>query len=180
MGKTEENLQAGFAGESQARNMYTYFAGVARKEGYHYIAKIFEETAENELRHAKDEFKLLNGIGDTIAITVGNSGEPESQKFITAAKIGVAVPIQANLDLMGSGLYNAGDIIGFIIARVVPVILTVTVIIDTIRNPVVILPVVVAVIPGRVEAGHANLSLHHKQGGARILLHIHHQLLGEL
>ncbi len=65
MGKTEENLKTAFAGESQARNKYTYFAKVARKEGYHYIAKIFEETALNEMQHAKDEFKLLNGIGDT-------------------------------------------------------------------------------------------------------------------
>ena len=65
MSKTEENLKAAFAGESQARNKYTYFAAAARKEGYHYIAKIFEETAENEKRHAKDEFLLLNGIGDT-------------------------------------------------------------------------------------------------------------------
>ena len=67
MSKTEENLKAAFAGESQARNKYTYFAKVAKKEGNHYIAKIFEETAENEKRHAKDEFALLNGIGDTIA-----------------------------------------------------------------------------------------------------------------
>ena len=67
MSKTEENLKAAFAGESQARNMYTYFAKIARKEGYHYIAKIFEETAINEMRHAKDEFALLGGIGDTIA-----------------------------------------------------------------------------------------------------------------
>ncbi len=65
MGKTEENLKTAFAGESQARNKYTYYAKVARKEGYHYIAKIFEETAENEKQHAKDEFKLLNGIGST-------------------------------------------------------------------------------------------------------------------
>ena len=47
--------------------MYNYFAKVARKEGYHYIAKIFEETAINEMRHAKDEFALLGGIGDTVA-----------------------------------------------------------------------------------------------------------------
>ena len=67
MSKTEENLKTAFAGESQARNKYTFYATVARKEGYHYIAKIFEETAENEMRHAKDEFKLLDGIGDTIA-----------------------------------------------------------------------------------------------------------------
>ena len=67
MSKTTENLQAAFAGESQARNKYTFFAGVARKEGYHYIAKIFEETADNERRHAKDHLQMLNGIGDTAA-----------------------------------------------------------------------------------------------------------------
>lgn len=66
MGKTEENLKAAFAGESQARNKYTYFAKVARNEGLHCIAEIFEETALNEMQHAKDEFKLLNGIGDTV------------------------------------------------------------------------------------------------------------------
>ena len=65
--KTEKNLQAAFAGESQARNKYTYFAKVAQKEGYHHIARIFEETALNEMRHAKDEFALLGGIGDTAA-----------------------------------------------------------------------------------------------------------------
>ena len=67
MSKTEENLKAAFAGESQARNKYTYYAKVARKEGYHYIARIFEETADNERQHAKEEFKLLKGIGDTAA-----------------------------------------------------------------------------------------------------------------
>jgi rubrerythrin len=67
MSKTDENLKAAFAGESQARNKYTYFAAVARKEGYHYIARIFEETADNERRHAKDEFALTGGIGDTAA-----------------------------------------------------------------------------------------------------------------
>jgi len=67
MSTTEENLKTAFAGESMARNKYTFFAQVARKEGYRYIAKLFEETADNERRHAKDEFKLLNGIGDTIA-----------------------------------------------------------------------------------------------------------------
>jgi len=65
MTKTEENLRTAFAGESQARNKYTYFAKVARKEGYHYIAKIFEETAENEVQHAKEEFKLLKEISNT-------------------------------------------------------------------------------------------------------------------
>ena len=67
MSKTDDNLKAAFAGESQARNKYTFFAKIARKEGLHYIAKIFEETAANEMRHAKDEFGLLDGIGDTAA-----------------------------------------------------------------------------------------------------------------
>ncbi len=67
MSKTVENLKAAFAGESQARNMYTFYAKIARKEGYHYIARIFEETADNELRHAKDEFVLLGKLGDTKA-----------------------------------------------------------------------------------------------------------------
>ncbi len=67
MSKTVENLKAAFAGESQARNKYTFFAEVARQEGYHYIAKAFEESADNECQHAKDHFKLLNGIGDTVA-----------------------------------------------------------------------------------------------------------------
>ena len=67
MSKTEENLKAAFAGESQARNKYTYFSKAAKKEGYNYIGKIFSETADNEMRHAKDEFLLLKGIGDTAA-----------------------------------------------------------------------------------------------------------------
>lgn len=65
--KTEANLQAAFAGESQARNKYTYFASKAKKDGYVQIAKIFEETAENEKEHAKIWYKLLNdGIGSTV------------------------------------------------------------------------------------------------------------------
>jgi len=65
--KTEQNLQAAFAGESQARNKYTYFASVAKKEGFEQIAGIFLETAENEKEHAKREFEFLAGIGDTQA-----------------------------------------------------------------------------------------------------------------
>jgi len=67
MSKTKKNIEAAFAGESMARNKYTYYAAAAKKEGYHYIAKIFEETAENEKRHAKDHFYLMNGLGDTAA-----------------------------------------------------------------------------------------------------------------
>ena len=59
--KTEKNLMEAFAGESQARNKYTYFASKARKEGYEQIAAIFEETAENEKEHAKIWFKYLHG-----------------------------------------------------------------------------------------------------------------------
>ena len=65
--KTERNLAEAFAGESQARNKYTYFASVAKKEGYQQIAAIFEETANNEKEHAKLWFKALQGIGDTAA-----------------------------------------------------------------------------------------------------------------
>ena len=65
--KTEKNLMEAFAGESQARNKYTYFASKAKKEGYEQIAAIFQETADNEKEHAKLWFKLLNGgeIGTT-------------------------------------------------------------------------------------------------------------------
>ena len=59
--KTEQNLMTAFAGESQARNKYTYFASKAKKDGYEQIAEIFEETAQNEKEHAKIWFKLLNG-----------------------------------------------------------------------------------------------------------------------
>ena len=64
--KTEANLLTAFAGESQARNKYTYFASKAKKDGYQQIAEIFQETADNEKEHAKMWFKLLNGgIGTT-------------------------------------------------------------------------------------------------------------------
>ena len=63
--RTEKNLEAAFAGESQARNKYTYFASVAKKEGYEQIAEIFQKTADNEKEHAKMWFKELKGIGST-------------------------------------------------------------------------------------------------------------------
>ena len=63
--KTEQNLWTAFAGESQARNKYTYFASKAKKDGYVQISKIFEETAANEKEHAEIWFKLLGGIGTT-------------------------------------------------------------------------------------------------------------------
>ncbi len=63
--KTEKNLMAAFAGESQARNKYSYYASKARKDGYVQIANLFEETANNEKEHAKMWFKLFHGIGST-------------------------------------------------------------------------------------------------------------------
>ena len=76
--KTEKNLLAAFAGESQARNKYTYFANAARKEGYEQIAAIFELTANNEKEHAKLWFKELNGIGSTLEnLLAAAAGEHE-------------------------------------------------------------------------------------------------------
>jgi rubrerythrin len=74
--KTEKNLLTAFAGESQARNRYTFFASKAKKDGYHQIAAIFEETAENEKEHAEREFKFLQG------------GEVEIQASFPAGVIG--------------------------------------------------------------------------------------------
>ena len=63
--QTEKNLEAAFAGESQARNKYTYFASRAKKDGFEQIAALFQKTADNEKEHAKMWFKELEGIGDT-------------------------------------------------------------------------------------------------------------------
>ena len=77
--KTEKNLWEAFAGESMARNKYTYFASAAKKAGYEQIAAIFQETADNEKEHAKLHFKALSGIGDTLAnllaAAAGENGE---------------------------------------------------------------------------------------------------------
>ncbi len=74
--QTEKNLETAFAGESQARNKYTYFASVAKKEGYEQISAIFSKTAENEKEHAKMWLKELNGIGDTASnLTAAADGE---------------------------------------------------------------------------------------------------------
>ena len=74
--KTEKNLWEAFAGESQARNKYTYFASVAKKAGYEQIAALFLKTAENEKEHAKLWFKELNELGDTAAnLTAAAEGE---------------------------------------------------------------------------------------------------------
>ncbi len=87
--KTEQNLLAAFAGESQARNKYTYFASKAKKDGYVQISKLFEETANNEKEHAKIWFKLLNGINDTMSnLEAAANGEAYewTQMYPTFAK----------------------------------------------------------------------------------------------
>ena len=78
--KTEKNLQEAFAGESQARNKYTYFASKAKKEGYEQIAAIFQETADNEKEHAKIWFKLLHD-GDVPATTENLKAAAEGENF---------------------------------------------------------------------------------------------------
>ncbi len=78
--RTEKNLEAAFAGESQARNKYTYFASVAKKEGYEQIAALFLKTADNEKEHAKMWFKELNGIGDT-AQNLGTAADGENYEW---------------------------------------------------------------------------------------------------
>ena len=75
--QTEKNLEAAFAGESQARNKYTYFASKAKKEGYEQIAALFLKTADNEKEHAKLWFKELNGIGST-AENLGAAADGEN------------------------------------------------------------------------------------------------------
>ena len=87
--KTEKNLWEAFAGESQARNKYTYFASVAKKEGYEQIAAIFLETAEQEKEHAKLHLKALGGIGDTIVnlkTAVDDEGEEWTNMYPAMAK----------------------------------------------------------------------------------------------
>ena len=78
--ETEKNLQTAFAGESQARNKYTYFASVAKKEGYEQISALFEKTANNEKEHAKMWFKELNGLGDT-AQNLKSAAEGENYEW---------------------------------------------------------------------------------------------------
>ena len=85
--KTEKNLLAAFAGESQARNRYTYFASAAKKEGFEQISRIFLETAENEKEHAKIFFKYLEGgeVEITAAYPAGVIGDTKSNLEAAAA-----------------------------------------------------------------------------------------------
>jgi len=97
--QTEKNILTAFAGESQARNRYSYFASAARNEGYVQIADIFEETANQEREHAKRLFKLLQGgsaeiIGIFPAGIIGKDrGEPEGVRRGRTARVGRDVPV---------------------------------------------------------------------------------------
>ena len=92
--KTEANLRAAFAGESQARNQYTFFASVAKKEGYEQMAALFLKTAENEKEHAKLWLKELSGIGDTKAnLAAAAAGENYEWTDMYARFAAVAVQI---------------------------------------------------------------------------------------
>jgi len=97
--RTEKNLLTAFAGESQARNKYTYFASVAKKEGYEQIAAIFQETADNEKEHAKLWFKELGYLGTT-AENLKSAAEGEhyewTEMYAEFAKAGVTVWVCRN------------------------------------------------------------------------------------
>ncbi|RKO67934.1 rubrerythrin [Desulfofundulus salinus] len=88
--RTEKNLWTAFAGESQARNKYTYFASEAKKAGYEQIAAIFQETADNEKEHAKRILKFLGGIGDTAA-NLEAAAQGENYEWTTMYKEFAAV-----------------------------------------------------------------------------------------
>ena len=109
--KTEKNLQAAFAGESQARNKYTYFASKAKKDGYVQIAKIFEETANNEKEHAKLWFKLLCGgeIPDT-AENLAAAAEGENYEWTDMYKEFAAVAKEEGFDRIAYLFSAVGEI----------------------------------------------------------------------
>jgi rubrerythrin len=104
MSKTIDNLKAAFSGESMARNRYMFFAQTARKEGYHYIAKIFEETAENEMYHALEEYRLLFEEDSTAA----NLKEAIKAESYEAEQMypGFAVQAEVEGDTKASVLFN--------------------------------------------------------------------------
>lgn len=97
--QTEKNLEAAFAGESQARNKYTYFASVAKKQGFEQIADLFLKTADNEKEHAKMWFKELNGIGDTAENLLAAAGGTKTTSGQICTKI--------SLNCRGRRLYRA-------------------------------------------------------------------------
>ncbi len=100
--KTEKNLEAAFAGESQARNKYTYFASVAKKEGYEQISALFTKTAENEKEHAKMWFKELQGIGNTAENLAAAAGGENYEDFAKTAEAEGFKELAAKFRMVGA------------------------------------------------------------------------------
>ena len=107
--KTEKNLWEAFAGESQARNKYTFFASVAKKEGYEQLAAIFEETAANEKEHAKMWFKALGELGDT-AQNLLHAAEGENYEWTEMYKEFAEVAREEGFDRIASLFEMVGKI----------------------------------------------------------------------
>lgn len=107
--RTEANLWAAFAGESQARNKYTYWASQAKKEGYEQIAGVFLETAENEKEHAKLLFKLLGGISNT-ETHLQEAAAGENHEWTSMYKEFAAVAKEEGFDHIASILTEIGEV----------------------------------------------------------------------
>lgn len=107
--KTYQNLQHAFAGESMARNKYTYFASVAKKEGHAGIGKVFEETAENEKEHAKLWCKALDGIGDTYQNLMA-AAKGENEEWTAMYKEFAEIAKEEGFDSLAIAFSNVGAI----------------------------------------------------------------------
>jgi len=107
--KTEQNLHAAFAGESMARNKYTYYASVAKKEGYEQIAAFFLETAENEKEHAKLWFKRLGGVNDTNQ-NLKDAAEGENYEWAEMYKEFAKVAKEEGFDDIATQMEKIGEI----------------------------------------------------------------------
>jgi rubrerythrin len=107
--RTEKNLQAAFAGESMARNKYTFFASVAKKEGFEQIAGIFLETAENERAHAKMWAKYLGEIGDTAA-NLKAAADGENYEWTTMYKEFAQVAREEGFDEIAEYFQEVGEV----------------------------------------------------------------------
>ncbi|NLO89450.1 MAG: rubrerythrin family protein [Clostridia bacterium] len=107
--RTEENLWKAFAGESQVRNKYTYYAEVARQEGYEQIAAIFEETANNEKEHAELALKYLNGIGNTEA-NLEDAAKGENYEWTTMYKEFEQVAREEGFDEIAHFFREVGEV----------------------------------------------------------------------
>jgi len=107
--KTEQNLRDAFSGESQARNKYTYYASVAKKEGYEQISAFFLETAENEKEHAKLWFKRLGGIGDTLQNLL-DAAEGEHHEWTEMYKEFAAVAREEGFNDIAAQMDKIGEV----------------------------------------------------------------------